>query len=66
MSSLQKKSVLVLWGRQDKILEPSVVERLGKELPQARITYVENCGTTHIHMTYRSGRQRGPLYLAWC
>jgi pimeloyl-ACP methyl ester carboxylesterase len=45
VSSLQAKSVLVLWGRQDKILEPSVVERLGQELPQARITFVENCGT---------------------
>jgi pimeloyl-ACP methyl ester carboxylesterase len=35
---------LVLWGREDKILEPSYAEKFMKELPNARLVWVEKCG----------------------
>ena len=36
---------LVVWGRQDEILEPSNAERLQRELPNcSALTWIEACG----------------------
>ena len=35
---------LVLWGRQDEILEPSCAERFEREIPGSRLVWVEDCG----------------------
>ncbi|CAM9465701.1 unnamed protein product [Scytosiphon promiscuus] len=36
---------LVLWGRQDKILDPKLyADRYVKEMPNARLVWVEECG----------------------
>ena len=35
---------LVAWGRQDEILSPEFAERFLRELPDARLVWVEECG----------------------
>lgn len=35
---------LVVWGREDNILEPSYADKFMSELPNARMVWVENCG----------------------
>lgn len=40
-----KKDTLVLWGRQDKILDPKqYAERFIKDIPTSRLEWVEDCG----------------------
>ena len=36
--------VLVLWGRQDRILPPSTAQQFADALPDATVTYLENSG----------------------
>src|SRR6202012_4553309 len=38
------KSVLLLWGREDKIATLAVGERLSKELPRAKLVVFPQCG----------------------
>ena len=35
---------LVMWGREDKILEPSYAAKFMEELPNAKLVWVEKCG----------------------
>lgn len=35
---------LVMWGRNDQILEPSYADKFMDELPNARLVWVERCG----------------------
>ena len=35
---------LVVWGREDKILEPSYADKFMAELPNAKLVWVEKCG----------------------
>lgn len=39
-----QQPVLVLWGREDKILEPSYAQRFVDTLPDARLQWLEGCG----------------------
>ena len=39
-----KTPTLVLWGRQDKILEPAMAARFEADLPDGRLVWVEECG----------------------
>jgi pimeloyl-ACP methyl ester carboxylesterase len=36
--------VLVLWGRQDRILPPATAQQFADALPDATVTYLENSG----------------------
>jgi pimeloyl-ACP methyl ester carboxylesterase len=36
--------VLVLWGRNDQILEPKYAQQFVDTLPDARLTWLEDCG----------------------
>lgn len=36
--------MLVLWGRQDRILPPSTAQQFADALPAATVTYLENSG----------------------
>jgi pimeloyl-ACP methyl ester carboxylesterase len=36
--------VLVLWGRQDRILPPATAQQFADALPGATVTYLENSG----------------------
>ena len=36
--------VLVLWGRQDRILPPATAQQFAEALPAATVTYLENSG----------------------
>ena len=35
---------LVLWGRNDEILEPKMAERIPEQVPEAQLVYVDRCG----------------------
>jgi len=35
---------LVMWGRDDKILEPSYADKFMEELPNAKLVWVDECG----------------------
>lgn len=39
-----KQPVLVLWGRQDQILEAKYAEQFLQVLPDARLQWLEECG----------------------
>ena len=39
-----KQKTLILWGREDKILEPSTAEKFVELLPSSELIWVENCG----------------------
>ncbi|KAG1659785.1 hypothetical protein FOA52_015886 [Chlamydomonas sp. UWO 241] len=41
-----RADTLVLWGRDDEILEGTFAERFPAELPTSRLVYVERCGHT--------------------
>ena len=43
VKTIQQKT-LVLWGRQDNILEPAYAERFAEEVPDSTLVWVENCG----------------------
>jgi len=38
------KEVLILWGQQDQILDPSYAQRFSGELPHNRIIFLKDCG----------------------
>jgi pimeloyl-ACP methyl ester carboxylesterase len=38
------QETLVLWGRQDNILDPVNAERFLEEVPDSRLVWVEDCG----------------------
>ncbi len=42
--SCAQPPVLVLWGRQDRILPPETAEQFAKALPEATVTYLEKSG----------------------
>jgi len=51
---------LVLWGRQDKILEPAMAARFEADLPDGRLVWVEDCGhCAHLEAPDRAGRVVG-------
>jgi hypothetical protein len=51
---------LVLWGRQDKILEPAMAARFEADLPDGRLVWVEECGhCAHLEAPDRAGRVVG-------
>jgi pimeloyl-ACP methyl ester carboxylesterase len=35
---------LILWGRNDRILEPSTAYSLNKEIKQNELVWIEDCG----------------------
>ena len=35
---------LVLWGRNDEILSPSLAEQFPKDLPGSQLVFVDRCG----------------------
>ena len=39
-----KQSTLVIWGAEDKILDPSTALRFQESLPVNTIKIIENCG----------------------
>ena len=39
-----KQRTLVLWGKNDEILEPSTAEKFRATLPDSKIVIVEKCG----------------------
>ena len=41
---LVKQQSLVLWGRNDEILEPSTADKFREQLPNGRVQWIENCG----------------------
>ena len=43
VSTIEQKT-LVLWGRQDNILDPAYAERFAEEVPDSRLVWVEDCG----------------------
>ncbi|KXZ48594.1 hypothetical protein GPECTOR_26g497 [Gonium pectorale] len=43
ISQIQQQ-VLVLWGRNDEILDPSYAKRFEETLPNGRLVWVERCG----------------------
>ncbi|CAM9641487.1 unnamed protein product, partial [Phaeothamnion confervicola] len=53
---------LVLWGRQDEILDPKTArpERFVEEMPRAELRYVENCG----HVPHLEQPQETALLIA--
>lgn len=45
---------LVVWGRQDEILEPSTAHKFVESLPNARLEWVEECGhVAHLEQPER-------------
>ena len=38
------KDTLVLWGRNDDILDSKFAERFAEDLPQSRLVLMEDCG----------------------
>lgn len=41
---LAQPPVLVLWGRQDRILPPETAQKFADALPEATVTYLETSG----------------------
>ncbi len=39
-----QQEVLVMWGRNDEILEPSYAERFQATLPRSSLVWAERCG----------------------
>lgn len=39
-----QQPALVLWGRQDQILEPAYADRFKSALPHAQLQWLEHCG----------------------
>ena len=39
-----KQPTLVIWGRNDEILEVSYADRFQREIAQCKVQIVENCG----------------------
>ena len=35
---------LVMWGREDKILDPAYATRFAEEVPNSKLLWVEKCG----------------------
>lgn len=35
---------LVLWGRNDEILDPKMAERIPEQVPGSQLVYVDRCG----------------------
>jgi pimeloyl-ACP methyl ester carboxylesterase len=38
------QKTLVMWGRQDNILDPAYAERFAEEIPDSKLVWVEQCG----------------------
>ena len=36
--------VLVIWGRNDRVVPPANAARFGRELPNARVVMLDECG----------------------
>jgi len=54
------QETLVLWGRQDKILDPAYAERFAEEIPNSTLTWVEECG--HVAHLEQPGFMRDKLF----
>lgn len=39
-----KQPTLILWGREDKILDLDFANKLESELPNSKLVWVEQCG----------------------
>ena len=51
---------LVLWGRQDKILDPAQAARFEADLPDGRLVWVEGCGhCAHLEAPARAAEVVG-------
>lgn len=48
--------VMVVWGREDRVLEPSNAEKFRAALPAARVEVVAECG--HVPHLEQPGRLR--------
>ena len=59
VKTIQQKT-LVLWGRQDNILEPAYAERFAEEVPDSTLVWVENCG--HVAHLERPEFMRDTLF----
>jgi len=52
-------STLIVWGRQDRWIKPADAERLHAELPDSRLTWIEECG--HVPQEEHPARFIGVL-----
>ena len=59
VKTIQQKT-LVLWGRQDNILDPAYAERFAEEVPNSKLLWVENCG--HVAHLERPEFMRDALF----
>ena len=39
-----QQNTLVIWGRNDEILNPKQAEEFASVIPRCRVEYIENCG----------------------
>eukprot|EP00249_Psilotum_nudum_P008605 c21399_g1_i1 orf=98-1270(+) len=39
-----QKETLVIWGKEDRILDNALPEKFNKDLPNSRVQYITNCG----------------------
>lgn len=55
---LVKQESLVLWGRNDEILEPSTADKFQDQLPNGRVQWIENCGhVPHLENAQQSAQE---------
>lgn len=52
------QETLILWGRQDSILDASTPSRFEQELPRSELVWVEQCGhVPHLEQAEFTARQ---------
>ncbi len=55
---LVRQESLVLWGRNDEILEPSTADKFQEQLPNGRVQWIEDCGhVPHLEKAQESANQ---------